>query len=193
MSGTSLTLTGLACRRGGRLLFEELDLALGQGEAALVTGANGAGKSSLLRIIAGLLPPTAGTVSAQGAIGWLGEAAALDPRLTLGKALGFWAKIDRRGDDAVAAALDRMGIGALAEVPVRMLSTGQRRRAAIARVLASGADLWLLDEPASGLDEAALAALGEAIAAHRLGGGIVVVATHQPLAIAPVTQLALGR
>jgi len=96
MSSPALTLTGLACRRGGRLLFEALDLALGPGQAALVTGANGAGKSSLLRIIAGLLPPTAGTVSAQGAIGWLGEAAALDPRLALARALGFWARIDGR-------------------------------------------------------------------------------------------------
>ena len=189
----ALTLTGLACRRGGRLLFEDLDLALAPGEAALVTGANGAGKSSLLRIIAGLLPPSAGTVSAQGTIGWLGEAAALDPRQTLADALGFWARIDGRDGDAVVTALDRMGIGALAEVPVRMLSTGQRRRAAIARVMASGADLWLLDEPGSGLDEVALAALGAALADHRSQGGIVVVTTHQPLAIERVVALALGR
>ena len=193
MSGAALTLTGLACRRGGRLLFEDLDLTLGPGEATLVTGANGAGKSSLLRIIAGLLPPTAGTVSAQGTVGWLGEAAALDAKLTLKNALGFWARIDGRDESAVATALDRMAIGALAEVPVRMLSTGQRRRAAIARVLASGADLWLLDEPGSGLDDAALAALGQTIAEHRAEGGIVVAATHQPLAIEPTITLALGR
>jgi heme exporter protein A len=193
MSGASLTLTGLACRRGGRLLFDDLDLALAAGDAALITGANGAGKSSFLRIIAGLLPPTAGVVSAQGTIGWLGEAAALDARLTLGTALGFWARVDGRDDSAVAIALDRIGIGALAEVPVRMLSTGQRRRAAIARVLASGADLWLLDEPGSGLDDAALAALGETIAAHRAQGGIVLAATHQPLAIEPTVTLALGQ
>ncbi len=100
-------------------------------------------------------------------------------------ALGFWARIDGRGAGEVAAALDRMGIGALAEVPVRMLSTGQRRRAAIARVLASDAAIWLLDEPGSGLDEAALGALAETIADHRADGGIAVVATHQPLAIDP--------
>jgi len=193
MTSASLTLTRLACRRGGRLLFDDLDIGLGPGEAALVTGANGAGKSSLLRIIAGLLAPAAGDVSANGRIGWLGEAAALDPRLTLANALGFWARIDGRGRGEVAAALERMGISGLAEVPVRMLSTGQRRRAAIARVLASGADIWLLDEPGSGLDDAALGGLGETIARHRAEGGIVVVATHQPLAIDPTIALVLGR
>jgi heme exporter protein A len=192
MSDAALALTTLAGRRGGRMLFEGLDLALGPGEAALVTGANGAGKSSLLRIIAGLLAPAAGTVRTRGRIGWLGEATALDPRLTLRDALAFWARIDRRGRGEVAAALDRMGIARLAPVPVRMLSTGQRRRAAIARVIASGADLWLLDEPGSGLDEAALAALAETIAEHRARGGIVVAATHQPLAIDRAAAVRLG-
>jgi len=192
MSDVSLALTALACRRGGRLLFEGLDLRLGPGGAAVVTGANGAGKSSLLRVIAGLLQPAAGEVRTTGRIGWLGEAAALDLRMTLGDALGFWAKIDRRDRGEVAAALDRMRIGLLAPVPVRMLSTGQRRRAAIARVIASGTDLWLLDEPGTGLDEVALAALAETIAAHRARGGIVVAATHQPLAIDQPALVRLG-
>lgn len=193
MSSASLTLTTLACRRGGRLLFEKLSLALGPGEAALVTGANGSGKSSLLRVIAGLLAPDAGEVRSNGRIGWLGESAALDPRLALRDALGFWAQIDGVGSRELAAALDGMGIGRLREVPVRMLSTGQRRRAAIARVIAAGADLWLLDEPGSGLDETALAALGEAIASHRTNGGVVVAATHQPLPLAGAVTVALGR
>ena len=193
MSNASLILTALAGRRGGRLLFEGLDLTLGPGGAALVTGANGAGKSSLLRIIARLLAPAAGEVRSSGQIGWLGEAAALDPRLRLRDALGFWAQIDRRGRNEVTAALDRMGIGQLAPVPVRMLSTGQRRRAAIARVIASGADLWLLDEPGNGLDEAALVALAETIATHRANGGIVVAATHQPLAIEQAASVRLGQ
>ena len=192
MSDASLILTKLAGRRGGRLLFEGLDLMLGPGDAALVTGANGAGKSSLLRIIAGLLAPAAGEIRSNGTIGWLGETAALDPGRTLHDALRFWARIDGRGSGEVTAALDRMGIGGIGGVPVRMLSTGQRRRAAIARVIASGAALWLLDEPGSGLDEAALAALAETIAAHRANGGIVVVTTHQPLAIDRATPMALG-
>jgi heme exporter protein B len=161
--------------------------ALSIAVAALTAASRGASA------IAGLLPPTAGTVGANGAIGWLGEAAALDPKLTLRHALGFWARLDGRDDAVVTAALERMDIGALAEVPVRMLSTGQRRRAAIARVLASGADLWLLDEPGSGLDDAALTALGETVAAHRAQGGIVVAATHQPLAIEPAITVTLGR
>jgi heme exporter protein A len=193
MSDTALTMTALSGRRGGRLLFEGLDLALGPGGAALVTGANGVGKSSLLRIIAGLLAPAAGSVTASGTIGWLGESAALDPRLTLRSALGFWARIDGRTPDHVAAAVDAMKIARLAEVPVRMLSTGQRRRAAIARVIASAAQIWLLDEPGSGLDEDALLALSQAIADHRATGGIVVAATHQPLVLENASFVALGQ
>lgn len=168
--------------RGGRVLFDRLSFDLGAGAALLVQGPNGVGKSTLVRIAAGLLPPAGGSVTRGGAVALLGEAAALDPHLPLATALGFWAGLDG-GRDRVAAALDMMGIASLAEVPVRMLSTGQRRRAAIARVIASDAPLWLLDEPANGLDAASLARLEAAMATRRAGGGAVLVASHVPVAL----------
>ncbi|MGK6354071.1 heme ABC exporter ATP-binding protein CcmA [Sphingomonas sp. DT-207] len=185
-----LAFEGVACMRGGRLLFEGLRFALAPGEAALVTGPNGAGKSSLIRIAAGLLAPAVGTVQGEGARALLGETAALDPELSLGKALRFWARLDGQAA-GVEAALTAVGLGSLAQVPVRLLSTGQRRRAALARVIASGAPVWLLDEPANGLDTASVSLLEAAIAAHRETGGIVVAATHLPLALPDAQEIAL--
>lgn len=182
----------VACLRGDRLLFERLSFALEAGAAALLTGPNGAGKSSLMRIAAGLLPASAGGVLREGGVAFAGEAAALDPRLPLARALGFWAGLDGASAADVDAALDRMGIANLAQVPVRMFSTGQRKRAALARVIAGRAAIWLLDEPGNGLDRASLDRLAEAMAAHRAGGGIVVVATHQPLALPGAIEIALG-
>ena len=173
-----LRFTGVSCVRGGRLLFEGLDLALAPGEALLVTGANGAGKSSLIRVAAGLLRAAAGKVDRNAPAALADEALALDLKQTLGEALRFWARID--GADA-AAGLEAMGLTHLAAVPVRMLSTGQRKRAALARVVASGAPLWLLDEPANGLDGEGQERLAVAVAAHRAGGGAVLAASHQPL------------
>lgn len=187
-----LTLAGVGMARGGRTLFAGLDLTLGAGSAAVVTGPNGAGKSTLLRIAAGLLEPAAGRVERGARVGWLGEAAALDGERTLRDALGFWARLDGAASDGVALALAAVGLSALAAVPVRLLSTGQRRRGALARVVASGAPLWLLDEPASGLDGASVAALETAVAAHRVGGGAVLVTTHQPLALADAVAVRLG-
>ena len=184
-----LRLDGVACIRGGRLLFEALDLDLGPGGAALVTGPNGAGKSSLIRLAAGLLRPVAGTVRRSGAAALADEALALDPRRALGDALGFWAELD--GGDA-AEGMAAMGLCALARVPVRMLSTGQRKRAVLARVVAGRARLWLLDEPANGLDRDGLDRLGEAMAAHRAGGGAILAASHQPLPLPAAAALALG-
>ena len=185
---TLLALRNVACWRGGRLLFDQLDLTLGAGEAKLVTGPNGTGKSSLLRLAAGLLRPLAGTVEAAPAA-LADERPVLDPELALAKALAFWAPPTGN----VATALDATGLSALAEVPVRLLSTGQLRRASLARVALSGAPLWLLDEPANGLDKASLALLADLIGDHLAKGGAVLAASHQPLSGARWRTLELAR
>ncbi len=185
-----LRLTDVACLRGDRLLFEAIDLTLAAGEALVVTGPNGVGKSSLLRIAAGLLRPAAGSIAREARLAWLGEATALDGERTLGEALRFWATLDTTIPDA---AMDAMGIAHLARVPVRYLSTGQRRRAAIARTIASGAPLWLLDEPANGLDAEGVERLGAAMAAHRAKRGAVLAATHLPLPLEDARSFSFPR
>ncbi len=166
---------GLSLVRGGRLLFDGLDLHLGSGEALLITGPNGSGKSSLLRLVGGLLRPSAGRIErAEAALA--DEGLALDRELPLQRALAFW-KGPRLQEAMAAYALDE-----LAHVPIRLLSTGQAKRARLARVMASGAPLWLLDEPQNGLDRNGLAELDAAIAAHRDQGGAVLAASHTPMA-----------
>jgi heme exporter protein A len=182
-----LQMHDLACRRGGRTLFEGLSVSLAAGDAVFISGPNGIGKSSLLRLVAGLLEPSAGHVEREGRL-----ALALDRQQSLSSALGYWARIDGVPFSAVGESLRRMEIEHLAKVPVRMLSTGQRKRAAIARVIASGAAIWLLDEPASGLDTASIDRLEHVMAHHRTSGGIVVVTSHQPLAMEGALRIELG-
>jgi heme exporter protein A len=160
-------------RRGGRLLFEDLHLALGAGEALQVSGPNGSGKSSLIRLAAGLLEAECGVVE-RSRVTLADDNLALDRELPLRAALRFWAR-------NVDPAMHTFGIGELAGIPVRLLSSGQAKRAALARVAASGAQLWLLDEPLNALDADGLASLERAIAQHRASGGAVLAASHQPM------------
>lgn len=176
---------GLALARGGRLLFEGLDLALAPGEAIHITGPNGSGKSSLIRLIAGLLSPSAGRIERADAA-LADEGLALDRELPLRRALGFW-----RGH-RLPEAIDQFDLERLADVPVRLLSTGQAQRARLARVMASGAPLWLLDEPLNGLDRDGVERLAAATDLHRASGGGVIAASHGAMAGAWRT-LELGR
>ncbi|HMT44482.1 MAG TPA: heme ABC exporter ATP-binding protein CcmA [Chakrabartia sp.] len=187
-----LVLRDCALERGGRQLFSGLSFTLDAGEAALVTGPNGAGKSSLTRMIAGLLPVAEGQMRVTGRLALSNESLALDSAQPLGAALAFWAELDGQGADAVATALEVLAIPHLAPVPVRMLSTGQRKRASLARVMASGADIWLLDEPANGLDTASIPLLEAAMAAHRTAGGIVLAVSPQPLVLPDAQQVRIG-
>ena len=155
-----------------------LSLELAGGQALHVTGSNGVGKSSLIRILAGLLRPYAGEVEREGSTALLDQTLALDEHLPLGRALSFWSKLDGAlADDDLA----RLGLANLLDVPVRYLSTGQRKRAALARLLGQRAQVWLLDEPLNGLDRDAVAMVEALVAEHVAGGGLALIASHQPI------------
>jgi heme exporter protein A len=188
MQECRLAANDLACRRGDRLLLSGLSFALGPGEALQLVGANGIGKSSLIRIAAGLLAPFAGSLERQGSAGLLDERPALDPHRPLGAALAFWQQLDGSSDVDLAA----LGLAELLEVPVRYLSTGQKKRAALARLLGQGAPIWLLDEPLNGLDTKGIALVEQLTAQHCRKGGIALIASHQPFALEGVLRLDLA-
>ena len=180
----------LACRRGERLLFRGLSFACAPGDALLVAGANGIGKSSLIRMLAGLLRPIAGSVASEGAIDLVDERLALDPNLPLGQALRFWERLDNCA--APAHAHEILQLEPLLDVPVRYLSTGQKKRAALARLLNRSCPIWLLDEPLNGLDTQAQASFEALIAQHCAAGGIALVASHQGIALPDPARVELA-
>ena len=194
---------GLFCRRSERLVFAELDFSVATGGALLLIGPNGSGKSSLLRLMAGLIKPYAGRLEWDGLpvrddpaahrerLAYLGHQDALKPVLTTIENVRQWVGLLGRADRAEAT-LAAMELAHLTDLPARFLSSGQRRRMALARVVASGAALWLLDEPTVGLDTVSIAALERALAAHRASGGMVVAATHQGIVLPDARQLDLA-
>ncbi len=185
-----LSAKALACRRGDRLLFKGVSFELGAGEALHLTGPNGTGKTTLIRALAGLTSPFAGEVLREGEAGLLDERPALDPDLPLGKALRFWERVDGCRDPSKA--LKTLGLEQLLEVPVRYLSTGQRKRAGLAVLLNRDVPIWLLDEPLSGLDVSAIGQVTGLIEDHVKAGGVALIASHQELRIDGLRALELG-
>ena len=201
-----LSVQQLACRRGGRTVFAGLDFAVESGQALLLRGRNGSGKSSLLRCLALLTPTISGQIRWDGRdvtadpdawrarIGWLGHADAIKPDLTVRELLAMGARLCGRpaGADALDAALAAYDLTALADRPGRYLSAGQKRRAALARLLLVDCKIWLMDEPATGLDDASHDALSRVIGAHLVAGGVALVASHDDLRLARSTTLDVG-
>ena len=168
-----LRFENVALRRGGRLLFEAMSIELRPGERLQVTGPNGSGKSSLIRLAAGLLSADRGRVD-RSPLALADESLALDRELPLGRALQFWNASPER-------AMEALGLTHLGLVPVRLLSSGQLKRASLARVAASSARLWLLDEPLNALDSDGAKKLGLLVERHLESGGAVLAASHQQL------------
>lgn len=201
---TRLGIAGLSLSRGERRLFSDLSFALAAGEAAALTGANGAGKTSLLRAVAGFIRPDAGAVvfhDAEGemeaetarraALHLLGHHEGLKPQRTARQELGF--QVEWLGGSAAAmdAAVERLKLAPLLDLETRKLSAGQRRRLSLARLVAAPRALWLLDEPLAPLDEAWRGAAAELMAEHLAGGGMILAAVHDPLPV-PARPLDLG-
>ncbi|MBZ9849100.1 heme ABC exporter ATP-binding protein CcmA [Mesorhizobium sp. CA14] len=192
----------LGGERGGETVFSNIGFALEKGEALIVTGPNGAGKSTLLRVVAGLLPAARGKVLIEGdgeafptvasASHYLGHLNAMKTALSVEENLGFWRAFQGEPGLDVEEALETVALDGLGHLPFGYLSTGQRRRASIARLLVSRRPVWLLDEPTAGLDKASEERFAGVMRGHLQDGGIVVAATHLPLGLEGAKALRMG-
>jgi heme exporter protein A len=200
-----LSVENLSVSRGGRIVLDRLSFSLASGQALVVTGPNGAGKSTLLRALAGLLPLAGGAVGLLGGppeaelpqqAHYLAHSDGLKSALTVEENLAFWSRYlaqapDRRSR-TVEAALGVVGLGHVGAAPFGVLSAGQKRRAALARLLVAFRPLWLLDEPLTALDRASREKFAVAMREHCVQGGLIVAATHEPLGLEEASTLALG-
>jgi heme exporter protein A len=191
---------GLTCCRGGREVFRNISFKVPAGEALIVTGRNGAGKSSLLRMIAGLVRVAAGRLSLNGGktdtpiaeqAHYLGHQDAMKTSLTVAENLQFWTRFFGSHSD-FNSAMELLDLAPLADLPAAYLSAGQRRRLSVARIVAVSRPLWLLDEPASALDAPSQTRLSEIMRSHLAGGGIIVAATHGAIGLDRARELKLG-
>ncbi len=181
----------LACARGGVPLVEGLNLRVGAGQALVLRGPNGCGKTTLLRTLAGLQPPLEGQVTAPpDSVTYAAHADGIKSTLTVTENLAFWAAIHGRRD--TAAALSAMNLQALAERPAQRLSAGQKRRLGLARLLVTGRPIWLLDEPTVSLDTASVALFAGVLRGHLAAGGAALIATHIDLGLPEAAELDLG-
>jgi len=196
-----LSAADLTCQRGGRELFSGLGFSLAGGEALVVTGRNGSGKSSLLRLIAGLLRPDRGRISIEGGdpersiaeqAHYLGHQDALKPSLTVGENLRFWSAYLGPAENPPERALGQLGLEDLADLPAAYLSAGQKRRLSLARLLTAHRPLWLLDEPSAALDAEGQSRLTDLMVEHLARGGLILAAAHGPIGLANALELKLG-
>jgi heme exporter protein A len=197
-----LIVNDLSAARGARLIFQNLSLEVGAGEALTLTGPNGVGKTTLLRTLAGFIPAAAGSAvltggDAEKSLGeqshYIGHLNGIKPSLSVLENLIFFAEFLGGAEAAAMAATERLGLGELEDVPAAYLSAGQKRRLGLARLICAARPVWLLDEPAVSLDAASQALLGGMVAEHLAGGGIVIAATHMPLGWVESRSLDLGQ
>jgi heme exporter protein A len=194
----------LTLSRASRVIVADLSFRLQAGDALVLTGRNGSGKTTLLRALAGFLSPTSGAIRVDGGAEerepgecahFVGHLDGLKAHLTVGENLTFWSKYlgDASSERRIVAALERFALVPLTDIPAGYLSAGQRRRLALARIVAAPRPIWLLDEPTVSLDTASIALLQEAIEAHLAGGGLAVIATHVAMGLADAKELRLGK
>ncbi len=201
-STLQLIAENLAVERGGETIVSDVSFTLGKGDGLVVTGANGAGKSTLLRAVAGLLPAAEGSIRLEGGGHWsdlpgachyLGHANAMKPALTVRENLKFWQSFQGPHHMTISDALEFVGLPEVASLPVGYLSTGQKRRISIAKLLINFRPIWLLDEPTAGLDADSEKTLSHLVREHLEDGDIAIAATHQPLDLEGVQKLRLGK
>jgi len=186
-----LTVSDLTIARGGIRVLEGLSFALGAGQALVLRGPNGVGKTTLLRTIAGLQPPVSGRVEVPAdALVYAGHADGIKATLTVRENLGFWAQAF--GNSDITGAMEAFQLGPLGDRPAGALSAGQKRRLGLARLLVTGRKIWVLDEPTVSLDVEAVAMFASAVRAHLAGGGIAVIATHIDLGLSEAQVLDVG-